>query len=54
MNFSTKKRPRKDAWRELQKELDDRERVEEENAAKFAHMDHINSRTAQGMYARAI
>lgn len=46
MNFSTKKRPRQNAWRELQKELDERERLEEENAAKFSRMDALRSRTA--------
>jgi len=46
MNFSSKKRSRPNAWRELQKELDDRERLEEENAAKFAQMDSLRARTA--------
>ena len=46
MNFSTKKRPRKEgqAWRDLQRELDERERLEEENAAKFARIDALRSR----------
>ena len=48
MNFSTKKRPRKNAWKELQKELDNREQLEEENAAKFARLDVLKARTAQG------
>lgn len=49
MNFSTKKRPRKEgqAWRELQRELDERERLEEENAEKFARLDQLRARTAQ-------
>merc|ERR1719238_345918 len=46
MNFSSKKRPRQNAWRELQKELDERERLEEENATKFARMDALRARTA--------
>lgn len=46
MNFSTKKRPRKDAWRDLQKELDERERVEEVNAEKFKTLDALKARTA--------
>ena len=45
-NFSSKKRPRQNAWRELQKELDDQERLEEENEAKFARMDALRARTA--------
>lgn len=44
MNFSTKKRPRKDAWRHLQKELDEREKLEEENAAKLKKVDALKSR----------
>ena len=48
MNFSTKKRPRKDAWRELQKDLDERERLEEENTAKFKRLDQLKARTALG------
>jgi len=47
MNFSTKKRPRANAWRELQKELDEREKVEEENEAEFAKMESLKSRAAQ-------
>jgi peptidylprolyl isomerase len=47
MNFSTKKRPRANAWRELKKELEEREELEEENAAKFAHLDALKARTAQ-------
>ena len=31
MNFSSKKRARGNAWKDLQKELDEREKVEEEN-----------------------
>jgi len=46
MNFSSKKRPRKDAWKELQKDLEERERLEEENAAKFARLDALKARTA--------
>lgn len=46
MNFSTKKRPRKDAWRDLQRELDERERLEEDNSTKFARLDALKSRTA--------
>ena len=46
-NFSTKKRPRQNAWRELQKELDEREQLEEENAEKFRRRDALQSRTAQ-------
>ena len=48
MNFTTKKRPRRDAWKDLQKELDDREVVEEQNAAKFARIDELKARTAIG------
>ena len=44
MNFSSKKRPRKDAWRELQKELDEREKVEEENSVKLKKVDALRSR----------
>ena len=47
MNFSSKKRPRNNAWRELQKELDEREHLEEENSVKFARLDALKSRTAQ-------
>mmetsp|Transcript_28109 Transcript_28109/g.76000 ORF Transcript_28109/g.76000 Transcript_28109/m.76000 type:complete len:266 (-) Transcript_28109:388-1185(-) len=46
MNFSTKKRPRKNAWKELQQDLDDREKMEEENVAKFARMDRLKARSA--------
>jgi DNA-directed RNA polymerase subunit F len=46
MNFSSKKRPRTQAWKELQRELDERERVEEENATKFARLDALKARTA--------
>ena len=45
-NFSTKKRPRANAWRELQKEMDERERLEEENETKFARMEAMRARTA--------
>ena len=44
MNFSSKKRPRKNAWRDLQKELDERERLEEENSAKLKKVDALKSR----------
>uniref|UniRef100_A0A7S2N5N0 Peptidyl-prolyl cis-trans isomerase n=1 Tax=Haptolina brevifila TaxID=156173 RepID=A0A7S2N5N0_9EUKA len=47
MNFSSKKRSRPNAWKDLQKELDERERLEEENAAKFKRLDALKSRTAQ-------
>ncbi len=47
MNFSSKKRPRKDAWRDLQRELDERDQVEEKNAAAFAKTEALKSRTAQ-------
>ena len=47
MNFSSKKRARPNAWRELQKELEERERLEEENATKFARLDALKARTAQ-------
>jgi len=48
MNFSTKnKRPRPNAWRELQRELDEREKAEEENAAEFAKMEALKARAAQ-------
>ena len=46
-NFSSKKRPRSNAWKDLQRELDERERLEEENATKFARMDALRARTAQ-------
>jgi len=46
MNFSSKKRARPNAWRELQRELDERERLEEENSAKFARLDALKARTA--------
>ena len=46
MNFSSKKRPRNNAWRDLQKELDEREKLEEENSVKFARMDALRARTA--------
>lgn len=49
MNFTTKKRARKDAWRELQKDLDDREQLEEENTVKFTRMDALRGRTAIGV-----
>ena len=48
MNFSTKKRPRKQAWKDLQQEMDDRERLEEENTAKFARLERLKARTAIG------
>lgn len=35
MNFSSKKRARGNAWKDLQKELDERERVEEENQVEM-------------------
>lgn len=38
---------RKDAWRELQRELDEREQLEEENAVKFSKLEALKSRTAQ-------
>jgi cyclophilin family peptidyl-prolyl cis-trans isomerase len=44
MNFSSKKRPRRDAWKELQSELDEREKVEEENEEKFRKMDKLKFR----------
>lgn len=44
MNFSTKKRPRKDAWKELQSELDEREKLEEENSAKQRRLDALRAR----------
>ena len=47
MNFSSKKRARPNAWRELQKELDERERLEEENEVKFAKREQLRTRTAQ-------
>ena len=46
MNFSSKKRTRPNAWKDLQRELDDRERLEEENATKFKRLDALKSRTA--------
>ena len=46
MNFTSKKRPRKDAWRTLQRDLDEREKLEDENAVKFARLDALKSRTA--------
>jgi len=44
MNFTSKKRPRKDAWKTLQKELDDRETLEDENASKLKKMDALRAR----------
>jgi len=44
MNFTTKKRPRKDAWRTLQNELDEREKLEEENAVKLKKLDKLKAR----------
>eukprot|EP00967_Tisochrysis_lutea_P135321 scaffold239969_cov26-Tisochrysis_lutea.AAC.1 len=44
MNFTTKKRVRKDAWKELQADLDERERLEEENTAKQRKLDALRSR----------
>ena len=35
MNFSSKKRARGSAWKDLQKELDEREKVEEENQVEI-------------------
>ena len=35
MNFSSKKRARGNAWKDLQKELDEREKVEEENQVEM-------------------
>ena len=46
MNFSSKKRARPNAWKELQRELDERERLEEENAAKFARIEALQTRSA--------
>ena len=48
MNFTTKKRARKDAWKDLQKDLEEREHLEDENTTKFAHMDALRGRTALG------
>jgi cyclophilin family peptidyl-prolyl cis-trans isomerase len=46
MNFSSKKRARPNAWKELQRELDERERLEEDNAAKFARIEALQMRSA--------
>ena len=46
MIFSSKKRARPNAWKELQKELDEREQLEEENSTKFDAMAKLKSRTA--------
>ena len=47
MNFTSKKRARPNAWKELQRELDEREKFEEENAAEFAKMEALKARAAQ-------
>lgn len=44
MNFTSKKRARKNAWRDLEKELDDREQLEEENAVKEKKVDQLKAR----------
>jgi len=44
MNFSSKKKPRRDAWATLQKELDEREAVEESNQEKFRKLDKLKFR----------
>jgi cyclophilin family peptidyl-prolyl cis-trans isomerase len=44
MMFSTKKRPRKEAWKTLQSELDEREKLEEENAVKHKKLDKLKAR----------
>ena len=47
MNFTSKKRARPNAWKELQKELDESEQLEEENEAEFAKMEALKARAAQ-------
>uniref|UniRef100_A0A7S0Q182 Peptidyl-prolyl cis-trans isomerase n=1 Tax=Coccolithus braarudii TaxID=221442 RepID=A0A7S0Q182_9EUKA len=44
MMFTTKKRARKDAWRTLQSELDEREKLEEDNAVKLKKLDKLKAR----------
>jgi hypothetical protein len=44
MNFTSKKRVRKHAWQELQTELDEREKLEEENTAKQRKLDALIAR----------
>ena len=44
MNFSSKKRPREKAWKQLQSELDEREAVEEANEAKFKKLADLKKR----------
>lgn len=44
MNFSTKKRPRQQAWKTLQKELEERDKTEEENTVKFRKQDTLKAR----------
>lgn len=44
MNFTSKKRVRNNAWRELQTELDEREKLEEENTAKQRKLDALRAR----------
>ena len=51
MNFTTKKRARKDAWKHLQKELDDREKLEEENSIKIKKIDALKARVCVGVLA---
>jgi len=44
MNFSSKKRVRKNAWKELETELAEREQLEEENTAKQRKLDALRAR----------
>lgn len=44
MNFTTKKRVRKDAWKDLEKELGEREKLEEDNLVKQRKLDLIRAR----------
>ena len=44
MNFSSRKRSKPGAWKELQKELDERERVEEDNTVKMRKLDQLKYR----------
>ena len=44
MNFTTKKRSRKSAWQALQTELDEREKLEEQNVAKLQKLHKLEVR----------
>jgi len=44
MNFSSKKKPRRHAWKDLQEELDEREKTEEDNQERMRKLDKLKFR----------